>query len=82
MIIWRSGKAGFVGGFKTLIKGVLNPFYSKTTATIEPPEPPVEPDQAVADFVLYSRTGKIQFYSMSGRLRFASSTGLIQFVAR
>ena len=72
MIIWRSGKGGFVGGFKTLIKGVLNPFYSKTTATIEPPEPPVEPDQAVADFVLYSRTGKITMYSTTRRIRFVA----------
>lgn len=32
MIIWRNGKASFVGRVKRLIKGVLDTYYSETTS--------------------------------------------------
>ena len=34
MINWRDGKAGFVGGLKRFIKGVFDPSYSVTTASV------------------------------------------------
>ena len=34
MINWRDGKAGFIGGLKRFIKGVFDPSYSVTTATV------------------------------------------------
>lgn len=37
MIIWRSGKGGFVGRVKRLIKGVFDPYYSETTSTPSAP---------------------------------------------
>jgi hypothetical protein len=39
MIIWGSGKGGFVGGSKTAIKGAFQFVYSKF---VEPPPPDVE----------------------------------------
>ena len=37
MIIWRDGKAGFVGGAKTLIKGVFSMQYSISIAVTTTP---------------------------------------------
>jgi hypothetical protein len=39
MINWRGGKGGFVGGIKTLIKGVFQFAYSKTSVAPVGPTP-------------------------------------------
>jgi len=39
MINWRNGKGGFVGGLKTLIKGVFQYAHSITSATPVGPTP-------------------------------------------
>jgi hypothetical protein len=38
MIIWREGKAGFVGGSKRLIKGVFSYIYTAAGATALVPD--------------------------------------------
>jgi hypothetical protein len=38
MIIWRDGKAGFVGAAKRFIKGFFSPVYSKTSVAVIPPD--------------------------------------------
>lgn len=41
MIIWRSGKGGFVGGLKYAIRGFIASSHSNTSETPIPPAPPI-----------------------------------------
>ena len=54
MINWRSGKAGFVGGSKYIVKGVFKYFHSVTSVTAAPPETPPSEDYNI-DFLVEDR---------------------------
>lgn len=58
MIIWRNGKAGFVGRVKRLIKGVFDTYYSATSSA-------PAATTVTSYYTIYSRAKPIETVSMA-----------------